>query len=707
MRSFKLRATRILSAMVIAVVALSVALGASPARTARAADAVPVLILPIDQANFLPGMKFDVRIEVWADALPGDFAVKINGKDASDVLGSKPKSESWKFTGGKGNNLTYTYRTALIGKTVTSQGTTWRGVSLADPGDYKIEVTAGGSTTTATWTVREPGKGQAKNIIFFLGDGMATGIRTATRLVSRGLNKGGKYNDRLNMEKGMTALGMVSTNGYDSIITDSANSMSAYMTGQKGVVNALGVYGDSSDADDDDPQVATLAELAKGRGMTVGTCVTSTVTDATPAATWGHTRRRANEDKLIEQALALNYDVILGGGSVFFQPKSVAGSERKDDKDMFKAFESAGYKVVTSATDLKAVDTANTNKLVGVFSASHMNVWIDRHLFPENTKKNGPDQPDLLDECKAAIDILSKNDKGFFLMVEGSDIDKQEHSMSWERAVADTIEFDNVIGYAKDWAAAHGNNTLIAVTADHAHAFDVYGTIDLAAADKLAGTISAAATQSATQAGTAAVPTVGTTPTITAGAATSAATASTPARTFPVADKRLNAIGLYDAAGIPDYKPGKDHFPESWDVKYPLVVAWGDHPPYTEDYRLDKAPVNPAFVPQGGDAAPNTQHDPNGIYFTGNLPLNANQAVHTLQDVQITATGPGAECFNGYHENTDVFFCLAGAISLDPRQSSPAASPTAPATKSAALPVLLVGVVLAGGALRRRTLIIG
>ncbi len=708
MKSFDKRMTRVVSMAGVALLAFALLIQALPTSAVRAADATPVLILPIDQANFLPGQKFDVQIEVWADTLPSDFAVKINGKDASDMLGSKPKSENWKFDAAKGNATTYTYRKGLSGM-ITSQATTWRGVSLSDAGDYKIDVTANGATTSATWTVRKIGEGKAKNVIFFLGDGMATGIRTATRLVSRGLNKGGKYNDHLNMEK-MSALGLVSTNGYDSIITDSANSMSAYMTGQKGVVNALGVYPNTSDSNDDDPHVATFAELAKGRGMTVGTCVTSAVTDATPAATWGHTRRRGDEDKLIEQALAMNYDVILGGGSVFFQPKSTAGSERKDEKDMFKAFEAAGYKVVTSATDLKAIDASKTDKLVGVFSASHLNVWIDRHLFPEVTKKNGADQPDLLDECKAAIDILSKNDKGFFLMVEGSDIDKQEHTMSWQRAVADTIEFDNVVGYAQDWAAKHGNNTLIAVTADHAHAFDVYGTVDMAAYDKLAAAMNAApaaATMSATTlATTAAVPTVAGSPTA-AAAVTAAATkaATAPARVFPAADKRLNAIGVYEAAGMVDYAPDANHFPQTWDVKYPLAVAWGDHPPYTDDFRLDKAPNAPAIA-QDGNVSPNTQRDPDGVYFSGNLPLNANQAVHTLQDVQINAMGPGAECFNGYHDNTDVFFCLAGSLSLDPRQSMSApAAPTAPATKSAAIPAALIGMVLAGGALKRRTLI--
>ncbi len=674
------------SVTLVCTVLMALALVAAPGRgaQAQAASAPPVLILPIDQAQFIIGQKMDVRIEVWADAVPADFAVKVNGQDAATVFNSKPVSESWKFDATKGNALSYTYRSGLTG-TITAQGTTWRNVSINTPGDFKVEVTAGGKTTSVTYTVRAAQSAKAKNAIFFLGDGMATGMRTAARLVSRGLSKGGKYNSPLFMDT-LGAFGEVSTNGYDSILTDSANSMSAYMTGQKGVVNSMGVYADTSDSNDDDPKVQTMFELAKAQGKSVGVCVTSRVTDATPAATWAHTRRRADEDKIIDQALKLGVDVILGGGAIFFQPKSVPGSDRKDDRDLFKEFEAAGYTVVNAGKDLVAIDASKTNKLLGIFSASHMNVWLDRNLFPDNVKSNGPDQPGLMEMCQKAIDILSKNSNGFVLMVEGSDIDKQEHSMSWERAVADAIEMDNVVGYTKEWAAKNGNNTLISVIGDHAHAFDVYGTIDLAQFDALAAKMNAAATAPATQSATA--------------AATSAATAPAVApRVFPTLDPRLAAIGVYQNAGIPDYKPGKNNFPESWTVKYPLVVSWGDHPPYTEDFRLDPKPLDGAVVPSGSVAVPNPARDPNGVFFTGNLPGDNNQAVHTLQDVPVTAMGPGSECFNGWKENTEVFFCVANALGMNP-----VSAPATPAA-SVVLPLALLG-ALGGSTVLRRKLIV-
>lgn len=694
---FRNRLSSAMGLLGAAALGLTLAVSALPLNSAAAAPvnqaAAPnILILPIDQANFLPGQKFDVQIEVWADTLPSDFAVKVNGKDASDMFGSKPVSSNWQFDASKGNALTYTYRTGLSGK-ITSQATTWRQVSIATPGDYKIEVTAGGSTKAATWTVRDVGTGKAKNIIFFLGDGMATAMRTAARVVSRGLNAGGKYNGALNMDT-MPAFGELSTNGYDAIITDSANSMSAYMTGQKGVVNSMGVYANTSDDNNDDPQVQTFGELAKQRGMAIGTCVTSRITDATPAATWGHTRRRGDEDILIDQALKLNYDVLLGGGSIFFLPKTTPGSERRDNEDTFKAFQDAGYTVITSAADLSKVDTSKTGKLLGIFSLSHENSYLDRTLYPQSVQKNGPDQPGLMAECKAAIDILSKNDKGFFLMVEGSDIDKQEHMLSWERAVGETIEFDNVVGYAKDWAKKNGDNTLIAVTADHAHAFDVYGTVDLAAYDKITADMKAAAAAPATQAAATA-------------AATMAATAAAPGRLFPTPDPRLNAIGEYQNAGFPDYQPDPTtHFPASWNVKYPLAVTWGDHPPYTDNFRISPLADNSSFLPSGAGAfaqpIPNGPSTADGVYFNGNLNLGDTQDVHTLQDVPVTAYGPGSECFNGWHENTDVFFCLAAAISLDPRKGATADAPLAQIPAGAALPALLLTVAVGGSVTRRK-----
>lgn len=640
---------RLLSLLGIAMLLLSGIVSMPATGVARAEDAPPVLILPIDQAEFLPGQAFDMQVEVWAETLPADFAVTINGKDVSEVFGSQPITSTWQFDAASTSNnaATYTSRLGLTGA-ITATAATWPNVALQDSGAYTVAVTAGGNTTTVNWTVPEVGAGEAKNIVLFVGDGMSNGVRTATRLVSRNLNKGGKYNGELNMDD-MPVMGLISTNGYDSIVTDSANSMSAYMTGQKGVVNSLGVYANTSDANEDDPRVATLAELAKQRGMSIGACVTSRVTDATPAATFGHTRRRGDEDILIDQALKLGVDVILGGGSIFFQPQSVAGSERKDEEDTFKAFEDAGYKVITSATELKDLDTSAVDKLLGIFSASHMNVWIDRNLFPENTTKNGPDQPGLMEMCTAAIDILSKNPNGFFLLVEGSDIDKQVHSMDWQRAIADTIEFDNVVGYVKDWAAQNGDNTLIAVTADHGHAFDVYGTIDIAKYDKLAAELSAAAALTAT--------------------ADITASAAITQPTFPAPDPRLAAVGVYQNAGMTEYKPGADNFPETWDVAHPLAVAWGAHPPYTDDFKLSKVPADAAIVPKGGTAMPNPKRAPDGIFFTGNLGPTDPQDVHTLQDVPITATGPGSECLNGWQQNTDVFFCLANAIGLDPRQS--------------------------------------
>jgi hypothetical protein len=101
-------------------------------------DAYPVLILPIDRAQFLPGAMFDFRVEVHAEAMPDNFEVSINGTPASDFFGAEPTEESWMF--GSEENPT------------PSQSVIWRGVTLPEAGEFTVTVTAGSTTATAVWT---------------------------------------------------------------------------------------------------------------------------------------------------------------------------------------------------------------------------------------------------------------------------------------------------------------------------------------------------------------------------------------------------------------------------------------------------------------------------------------------------------------------------------------------------------------------------
>src|SRR5262249_376856 len=135
---------------------------------------------------------------------------------------------------------------------------------------------------------------------------------------------------------------LVATAGSDSIITDSANSMSAYMTGHKSAVNAMGGYADRSEDPFRDPKVETLASVATRRpGVSIGIAPNTEIEDAPPAAVIAHTRRRATYDQIVEQFLAAKPDVLMGGGSAHFLPKGAPGGRRADSDDYIAKFRDA------------------------------------------------------------------------------------------------------------------------------------------------------------------------------------------------------------------------------------------------------------------------------------------------------------------------------------------------------------------------------
>jgi alkaline phosphatase len=410
-------------------------------------------------------------------------------------------------------------------------------------------VTSGGTVaeTRVTNTVvvgTNSGK-KAKNVIFFLGDGMGSAPITAARILSKGMTEG-RYNGMLEMDR-MDYRGMVTTSGYDAIATDSANSMSAYMCGQKSSVNAMGVYAASEPDPAKHPRVETITELLKRtRGMSVGVVTTAEVQDATPAAVFAHTRRRSEYGNIMDQALQSSQqpDVILGGGTASLLPQSVEGSRRTDDRDLVKEFQAQGFAWAASRVQLKSIMSAGApDKLLGLFHFGHMNFYMDRE-FRKNPSAPNPsqsiiapqfnDQPTLLEMTSAALKVLEKNPNGFFLMVEGASIDKAEHSLDWQRAAFDTIEFDQALGVAKRWAA-NRDDTLIVVTADHNHAMSIAGTNDTARG-------------------------VG-----------------------------RQANGVYADAGFPNYVDANgDGFPDDPDPTRTLFITFSNHPDFRDDFRFEQ-----------------------------------------------------------------------------------------------------------------------
>ncbi len=329
--------------------------------------------------------------------------------------------------------------------------------------------------------------GEAKNVIFFLGDGMGPTTVTASRIYKYG------ESGKLTLES-LRRTARIKTYSNDAQTTDSAPSMSAYMTGVKMNNEVLSMSPDTKAFDaagkpftdgsnttclsSNGTPVTTMLELAKANGKAVGAVTTTRITHATPAATYSHICNRDGENDIAAQVvpgnprynakLGTGVDVLLGGGYRHFIPSTATGSKRKDDQDLLAQLAAKGYTVVNSKTAFNTVDASKTSKLVGLFNKDHLNYDLDREKNP------AIDEPTLADMTTKAIDILSKNNKGYFLMVEGGRIDHALHDTNAKRALHDTIAFDNAIKAAL--GKVDLSNTLIVVTADHDHtmAFNGY-----------------------------------------------------------------------------------------------------------------------------------------------------------------------------------------------------------------------------------------
>lgn len=326
-----------------------------------------------------------------------------------------------------------------------------------------------------------------KNVIFFLGDGMGMTTQTAARIYKVG------EDGELTMDT-LPESAFIKTYSNNAQVTDSAPSMAAYMTGVKMNNEVISMTPETSafdvvsgkdylnGADSTCPasgngkSVPTLLEIAKAAGMGTGAVTTTRVTHATPAVTYAHVCHRDGENTIAAQAvpggpefntaLGDGLDVLLGGGRQFFLP-TAAGGKRTDGRDLTAEFKAKGYTYVKNKTEFDAA--ASSGKLVGLFTSSHMSYDIDRDPSLE---------PSLAEMTIKAIDILSKNQKGFFLMVEGGRIDHALHETTAQKALQDTVAFDDAIKAAIDKMKVSDpdlKNTLIVVTADHDHTLVLNG----------------------------------------------------------------------------------------------------------------------------------------------------------------------------------------------------------------------------------------
>ena len=553
------------------------------------------VIYPIDKAEILAGSQFDIKVEFNQVVNPNEVAITVNGMPANKLIIAK--SEFISNENGKGSSIIY------------------RDVQLPKAGKYQVVARASQEELQVTWEVYASGPRRVKNVILFIGDGMTIANRTAARVLSKGITEG-KYQGRLSFDE-MPSTAMIGTSGSDSLITDSANSMSAYTTGHKTAVNAMGVYVSRASDNFSHPKVETITELLKRKTkMAVGIVSDAELQDATPGAMVAHTRRRADKQYIADQLLASKAEVILGGGSAYFYPQSSKGSKRKDENNLVETFKADGYQVALTKQELiAAAENKNTKKLFGVFHPDNMDGSLDRFFLKQNTVPQYPNQPDLTEMTQSAIDVLSRNPNGFFLMVEAALIDKFNHPLDWERAAFDTIMLSNAVQVAKDFAKTHPD-TLIIVTPDHTHSGSISGVVH----DDKPG---------------------------------------------PLREK----VGVYAAAGYPNYpKADVKGYPSEIDVSKRLAFFYGNYPDHYETLhpKLDGTFV-PAVKGEGGKYVANPKYiqlQEDAIHMNGNLPSHQAVGVHTADDAVLNAIGPGSEKFKGFMDNTEVFKVMVQTLGL-------------------------------------------
>ncbi len=293
---------------------------------------------------------------------------------------------------------------------------------------------------------------KAKNVIVLIADGCSSEQYTFARWF-----KGAP------LSFDSIQVGGVKTYVADSVIADSAPAATAYATGVRSSDKFISV-GPQQDTLFCVPTpeaglqyrpLATLLEGARLQKKATGIVATSRVSHATPAAFVSHSPSRNLEQDIMEQAVYQNLDVVFGGGKGYLLPKD-AGGKRSDGENLLDVLKNQGYQVIETREEMADLKPGKT---FGMFAASHMDPEIDR-------VQNHPSQPTLREMTEKAIGLLSRNPDGFFLMVEGSQIDWACHANDPAHLLSDMLAYDAAVEAALEFARKDGHTLLIALS-DH------------------------------------------------------------------------------------------------------------------------------------------------------------------------------------------------------------------------------------------------
>ena len=347
-----------------------------------------------------------------------------------------------------------------------------------------------------------PNNNQAKNVILFVGDGMGVSTVTAARIFE-GQQKGidGESN-QLAFEK-LPYVALSKTYSANQQTPDSAPTMTAIVTGVKTNDRLISVSQSIAKNEPDvekinSEQLTTILEQAELKGLSTGIISTARLTHATPAATYAHISNRDWEsdaqlpkntkvkdiaaqliDNFGRNGIGNGLEVALGGGRTKFIPNTQADpeyadkkGERTDERDLIKEYQQKfNAQFVWNKSQFDAINVQKMQRLLGLFEPSHMQYEHDRASKTKTSEKNN--EPSLSEMTSKAIDLLDKNKKGYFLIVEAGRIDHAHHAGNAYRALSETVALSDAVKMALEKVDL--NNTLVIVTADHSHTFTIAG----------------------------------------------------------------------------------------------------------------------------------------------------------------------------------------------------------------------------------------
>ncbi len=582
------------------LLALLLTLGISASLNAQTPPTVRI-VLP-ERFRVLTGQYFDLRVEAEGLSSPtARVELSISGQNEEELMYNGQLEVS--------NNNDANPATL-------DRAWTYRKVLFGTPGIKTIFATIiDGRRIYGVGTqvsVQQFNLQAQKNIVLFLGDAMGTAYRDASRIVQQstaGRFREGWFDELQQMDK-MPVTGMSMTYSLDNIVPDSANTGSAWTTGNKTINGALNVFPDNNDFKYssanlqatkqfalDNPRVETLWQYLKRRyNYKTGIVTTSDVTDATPAAEGAHTITRNLLKDVARQYVdgtvnpGNQFDVILGGGIEQFNARTAANSG--DTRNLIAELQGSGYTFVANRTELNAINNnVAPGKLLGLFRNTHMNVAYDKLNLNRPMDEPAPDfngfsnQPFLDEMTDKAIAVLSKDNGPFILMVEGASIDKQSHPNYAAGQIWDNIEFDKAVGVGRAFLNRNQqtrSNTLVLCTADHDQSLSIIGAVDTQVPGAIQTVISTLPYSN------------GNRPGATQGSG--------------------NRVG--ETSGFPNY----------------------------EDANGDKYPENTNRI---------------------RIKVGYRTGDHTGSSVPVTAEGTGALLFYGYYDQTDLFFKMAKVLTIN------------------------------------------